>query len=324
MMNMNVLRYIFLFLISGTGPMAQALEVNIGYQTGVEPAKVAIVDHQYEKATGAKINWRRFDNGAELIRAVASGDIDVANVGSSIVAVAASRDLPVETFLVASELGTSEALVVRNGSGIQRYQDLVGRTIAVPFVSTSHYSLLAALKHWGIDRTKVKIVNLRISEIPAAWQRGNIDAAYVWDPALSKIKTNGKVLVSSEEVAAWGSPTFDVWVTRKPFAEKNAAFLKAFSKTSTEYYAAYQANKPQYLADKNYLNKIATLTGASAEQIPGLLVGNQYPIADRQKLLLQTSVIKAIADTALFLKEQGKIDRLLPDYHAYATDRFIP
>ena len=40
---------------------------------------------------------------------------------------------------------------MRNGSGIEKPEDLVGKTVAVPFVSTTHYSLLAALKHWGID-----------------------------------------------------------------------------------------------------------------------------------------------------------------------------
>ncbi|NOT14134.1 MAG: taurine ABC transporter substrate-binding protein [Methylotenera sp.] len=318
----NIFQFSLLFLTLLSSLLVHA-EVRVGYQTGVEPAKVGIVDGAYEKATGEKISWRRFDNGSELIRAVASGDIDVANVGSSIIAVAASRNLPIETFLVASELGTSEALVARNGSGINSYQDLIGKTIAVPYVSTSHYSLLAALKHWGIDRSKVKIINLRVSEIPAAWQRGNIDAAYVWDPALGKIKTSGKVLTSSEEVASWGSPTFDVWVARKDFAEKNPKFLEAFTKTSVDYYVAYKLSKKALLVDQAYLSKIARITGAQESQIADLLQGNQYPLADRQRQLLDSVVIKAISDTALFLKEQGKIDKLLPDYRSYSTAKFI-
>ena len=81
-------------------------------------------------------------------------------------------------------IGQAEALVARNGSGIEKVADLVGKKVAVPFVSTTHYSLLAALKHWGVDPQAVEILNLRPPEIAAAWQRGDIDAAYVWDPAL--------------------------------------------------------------------------------------------------------------------------------------------
>ena len=47
-------------------------------------------------------------------------------------------------------------------------QDLIGKKVAVPFVSTGHYSLLAALKHWNIDPSKVTILNLAPPAIIAA------------------------------------------------------------------------------------------------------------------------------------------------------------
>ena len=50
---------------------------------------------------------------------------------------------------------------------------LFGKKVAVPFVSTGHYSLLAALKHWNIDPSKVTILNLAPPAIIAAWKRGH-------------------------------------------------------------------------------------------------------------------------------------------------------
>lgn len=303
-------------------PVSSA-EITIGYQTGIEPSKKALADGEYEKATGAKIAWRKFDNGAELIRAMASGDVDIGNVGSSVVATAASRQLPILTFLVAAELGTSEALVVRNNAGISKPADLVGKTIAVPFVSTSHYSLLAALKHWKVDYTKLKIINLRISEVAAAWSRGDIDAAYVWEPGLGRIKETGKVLGTSADVAKWGAPTYDLWIARKDFAEKNPDFLKKFAKVSLAAYDEYQANPAAFSKDPANLQKIARVTGAKTEDIAILLGGDRYPVAASQSQILGTSVTKAVADTAAFLKAQGKLDTLLPDYSPYVTDRFV-
>jgi taurine ABC transporter substrate-binding protein len=200
------------------------------YQTGVDPAKVAQADGLYEKATGARINWRKFDAGAEVLTAIASGDVQIGYVGSSPIAAAASKGLPVVTFLVAAQLGGSEALVVRNGSKIAKPEDLIGKKIAVPFVSTGHYSLLAALKHWKIDPSKVQIINLRPPEITAAWQRGDIDATYGWDPALGKAKESGKVLATSADVGKWGAPTFDGWIVRRDFAEKNPDFVTRFAR----------------------------------------------------------------------------------------------
>ena len=71
------------------GPaQAQDLKITIGYQTVVEPSKVAQADGAYEKAT---IDWRKFDSGADVIAAVASGSVDIGYVGSSPLAAAARR-----------------------------------------------------------------------------------------------------------------------------------------------------------------------------------------------------------------------------------------
>ena len=159
--------------------------VVIAYQTGVDPSKVAQANGDYEKASQQPIQWKKFDTGADVVNALASGDVDIGNIGTSPLAAAASRNLPIEVFFIASKLGGSEALAVSSRSGIQNPQDLIGKTVAVPFVSTAHYSLLSALKHWNISDSQVKIINLRPPEISAAWERGDIDAAYVWEPALS-------------------------------------------------------------------------------------------------------------------------------------------
>ena len=172
------LRLLAALSLAGASFFAQAAstDVTVAYQTTVDPAKVAQADGAYEKATGAKINWRKFDNGADIIAAIASGDVQIGYLGSSPLTAAVTRKVPVETFLIATQLGGSEALVARDGSGINGPQDLVGKKVAVPFVSTGHYSLLAALKHWNIDPSKVQILNLAPPAIVAAWKRGDIDA----------------------------------------------------------------------------------------------------------------------------------------------------
>ena len=46
----------------------------------------------------------------------------------------------------------------------------------------------------------------------------------MWEPALSKAKASGTVLTDSKQVGEWGAPTYDLWVVRKDFAEKNPDF----------------------------------------------------------------------------------------------------
>ncbi len=306
-----------------TGLTAQAQQFTVAYQTVPTPSLAAQADGAYEKATGAKIDWRKFDGGAEVINAVASGDVQIAYLGSSPLAAAASRKLPIEVFLIAAELGTSEELVVRNGSGIDKPQDLVGKKVAVPFVSTGHYSLLAALRHWKVDPRSVNIVNLSPPNIAAAWDRGDIDATYVWDPALGKVKQSGKVLISSGELAKLGAPTFDVWLVRKDFASKHPQIVSAFAKVTLDSFSAYNSDPKAWLAANGHLDKVARISGAKPGDIAEVLAGSALPGVAAQLDALGAPTVKALTDTSVFLKEQKRIDAVLPDYSPYVNASYV-
>ena len=308
-----------LLALSLSAASAYAVDVTVAYQTSAEPAKVAQAENSFAKRSGATVDWRKFDSGSSVLRALASGDVQIGNIGSSPLAVAASQKLPIEVFLIASQLGSSEALVVKND--IKSPQDLIGKRIAVPFISTTHYSLLASLKHWGIKPEQVKILNLQPPAIAAAWQRGDIDGAYVWAPVVNELAKQGKVLTDSAQVGEWGSPTLDVWVVRKDFAEKHPDVVTAFAAS------ALQAQRPGgagAVAERSEPSQHAgALSGVPEAQVPELVKGNRYlPVADQVAQLGQP-VDKAIRDTAEFLKQQGKIPQVDSDYSAYVTDRFV-
>ena len=264
---------------------AQAVNVTVAYQTSAEPAKVAQADNTFAKESGATVDWRKFDSGASIVRALASGDVQIGNLGSSPLAVAASQQVPIEVFLLASKLGNSEALVVKKT--ISKPEDLIGKRIAVPFISTTHYSLLAALKHWGIKPGQVEIVNLQPPAIIAAWQRGDIDGAYVWAPAVNALEKDGKVLTDSEQVGQ------------------------------------YIANPDAWLKQPENISKLARLSGVPEGDVPGLVKGNTYLTPQQQTAELTGPVNKAIIDTAQFLKEQGKVPAVANDYSQYVTSRFV-
>ena len=296
---------------------AQAVNVTVAYQTSAEPAKVAQADNTFAKASGATVDWRKFDSGASIVRALASGDVQIGNLGSSPLAVAATQQVPIEVFLLASKLGNSEALVVKKS--ITKPQDLIGKRIAVPFISTTHYSLLSALKHWGIKPGQVQILNLQPPAIIAAWQRGDIDGAYVWAPAVNALEKDGTVLTDSSQVGEWGAPTLDVWVVRKDFAEKHPDIVKAFAKSAIDAQQPYIANPDEWLKQPENISKLARLSGVPEADVPGLVKGNTYLTAAQQAQELNGPVNKAIIDTAKFLKEQGKVPAAGSDYSQYVT-----
>lgn len=307
-------------LMLATG--AQAVDLRIGWQQIVEPSRVPQAEGVYEKATGANITWSQFGGGADVVAAIASGSLDIGYVGSSPLTAAASQELPIQAIYIVGNIAEAEALAVK---GVTKPEELVGKKIATPFVSTAHYSLLTALKHWGVDPAAVQILNLRPQEIAAAWERGDIDGAYVWDPVLTQIKTaGGTVLADSSDVAEWGGPAFDAWIVRKEYAEANPDVVKAFVKVTGDAYAAYLADPAKWGADSKEAADIAKLTGANAADVPALLKGYVFPpLADQAgPNYLGGATVKAIADTAAFLAEQGKISAPLADYSAYVNPSF--
>jgi taurine transport system substrate-binding protein len=181
---------------------AQQKEVTIAYQDMLDPYRVSQDAKDLEKATGYKINWKQFGGGGEVIKAMASGAVQIGEVGSAGIAAAVSRGEPFELFWILDDIGDAEALVAKNGSGINSVKDLKGKKIAMPFNSTTHFHTMVALEQAGINPKDVQILNMRPPEVRAAWQRGDIQATWIWDPVLSEVKKDGKVILTSGKLSA--------------------------------------------------------------------------------------------------------------------------
>jgi taurine transport system substrate-binding protein len=169
-------------------------EVTIAHQDSVVPMRVLIESGELEKATGYKITWRMFGGGGDVLKAMAAGEVQIGEAASTSLAVAASRSQEINLFWILDDIAQAEALVTRKSANINSLKDLKGKRVGTPFASTSHYQLMAALKREGLDPKEVDILNMRPQEIAMAWTRGDIDAAFIWDPVLSKIKFGEKIV----------------------------------------------------------------------------------------------------------------------------------
>ena len=231
-------------LLAGSvgGVAAQPKEVTIAYQQIAGPLIVAIANGSVEKATGYKVNWRQFESGAKVATAMTSGDVQVGVIGSSPLAAAVSRGVDLQLFWILDDINEAEALVVRNGSGINKPADLKGKKLGVPFVSTTHFHAMFALEQWGIKPNELEILNMQPNQVAAAWERGDIDAAFVWDPALARIKQTGKVLITSGELSKKGKATFDGIAVQTKWAEANADFMAKLVKVIADVDASFRNN----------------------------------------------------------------------------------
>ncbi len=320
------------FAVGSMTGAAGAQEVTVGYQLIYNPWKVAIARGTFEQETGATIRWVKFDSGAKVINAMASGQVDIALAGSSPIAAGVSRGVDMQLFFIQEDIASAEALVVRDGSGIDPAdpQTLKGKKLGVPFVSTTHFHTLVALEMWGIDPDDLTILNMQPNQIAAAWERGDIDAAFVWDPALGRIKKTGKVMITSGEITEkTGKATFDGMVVMREFAEANPEFMARFVEIMDRANEEYRSNPGAWTPDSEQVKAIVSLVGGNPDDVPTVLALYKFPTLEEQaspKWLgggKEGNAARAIAATAAFLKDQGKLDEVQPDYSKFVTPRYV-
>jgi taurine transport system substrate-binding protein len=309
----------------GAASAQAADKVVVGYQTDALPSSVAIANGEFDKATGVKIDFRRFNSGAEIFAAIASGDVQIGYVGSSPYAAATSRGLDVKAFYLASISGVDEALVVRNGSGINSLADLKGKKLAAAPVSTDHYQLLALIKSVGLTEKDVQVFAIPQPDIVAGYNRGDLDGGFVWDPALTELKKTGKVLVTSKDVAEKGAPTFSAWVATAAFAKQHPDFLKAFAGVISKYQTSFVNDPAKWGPDSENAATLAKLLGGTpADQASALKNLNLLPLKVQASDAWlgggeKSGIARILKETAVFLKEQKKISDVLPSYAAFVT-----
>lgn len=301
--------------------------VNIGVQTLVTPELIARYEGIYEEYLGTKVNLLQFDSGADVNRAFASGSIDIGAIGTSPASIGISTDLGYEVFWFEDVIGKAESLVARKDSGIKSVKDLEGKKVATPFASTAHFSLQNAMEMNGVDVSKVELFDMQPDDIFAAWTRGDIDAAYVWDPVLTKLFADGgEAITSSEELAKEGVVTADLAVINKEFAEKYPDVATGYIKA--QIYAVDMFNNDKDKA----LEKIAEAIDITKEEAETQAAGFIYPDGKEQlgdeyfgedgESGNIANILKKAAD---FLVEQESIDKA-PDmsvFEEYSTGEYI-
>ena len=232
-------------------------------------------------------------------------------------------------FWVLEDIAAAEALVVRDGSGIVSPQDMKGKNIGVPFVSTTHFHMLFALEQFGINPKDVDIRNMQPNAIASAWEGGQIDGAFVWDPALGRIKKTGKVLITSGQLSSWGKATFDGMVVDTKWGKANSEFMAKLVKVIDEANEDYRTNPDSWTPSSAKVKATEKLSGCNPQDVPGIIALFGLPNLEEQASNAwlgggkSGGVGKALFFTSDFLKNQKKVDKLQNDYGDFVTNAYV-
>lgn len=295
--------------VSEVGAQAKPEKVVIGYQDIPNEEIIAKQLGWHEKEMGVKVDWKKFDSGRDVNTAIAAGSVDIGLVGSSPAANGLSSGVPYEVIWIYDVIAENEALVVKKDKGIKEVKDLVGKKVAAPFGSTTHYHLLVALKVFQVDPKKVTILDMQPPDMLAAWLRGDIDAGFVWEPTLIKmVESGGAILVASQALADKGFITADVAVARKGFAEKYPQLVSTYLATLSKAVDYYRQNPAE--AAKLQAKEFNLPEAEMARQMKTMIMLNGKEQLDAKYLgtcQKRGAFAKALKDTADFLKAEKRI-----------------
>lgn len=181
------------------------------------------------------VEYEQFAAGFNMSEAMAAGQLDIATVTgftSAVSARAGGRDARVISAF--SRAPAAFALVVP-AEGTDRSRilsaDIAGWKIALPVGTEADYLLGRILDERGLTRSDVEIVNMMVPDAAAALLSGNVDAAVLVEPVLSRLETGEKIRVYRDgRDLVLGMTVTTVWNDfRTAYPELVEAYLAAIA-----------------------------------------------------------------------------------------------
>nr|WP_258597652.1 ABC transporter substrate-binding protein [Mesorhizobium sp. AR07] len=265
------------------------------------------------------IQWKNFTSGAPITNEQIAGKLDFGVMAdfpgsfNGLAHIKAGRRSLFISVLSGSVNGSGNGIVVPTASPIQSLSDLKGKTISVPFASTSHGMLLRAIKAQGWDaESDVKIITQAPEVAGAALQANQIEAHADFVPFAELFPWRGfarKIYDGSQAK----TPTFHGALVDANYAEKYPEIVVAYLR------AAIEANQLIAKEPEKYSELIAKVTGVDAE-VEYLFHG---PLGlQTRDLTWKPEYRQAVATAIDTLRLLKKTDQSL-DVNSFVDDRFI-
>lgn len=199
----------------------------------------AAIDEGIFEDHGLDVEVVPAQGGAQAIPALLSGDIQFA-VGQPFGPFRADlQDLGV---VVVSNYASSlpegkdvNAVVALGDSGITRPADLAGKRVSVNSLGAAgDLTIMQAVKDDGGDPTTIEFVEVGFPEAQAQLDAGNIDAAWVPDPFMSKIVAEGGTLIVHPYQATIPGLPLLVNITTQELMDSDPELVEAYAAAMAE------------------------------------------------------------------------------------------
>lgn len=225
-----------------TGRAVDAQSGNVVVRMGAQAVETAAEPYFGDAAgifgaNGISAQITNFGNGAAMLQAVAAGVLDVGESNPLQLALAMTRNIPVQAIAVGGiydpKVVRNANIVVAKNSPMRTPKDLLGATVGLGALGDfNQLSFFAWLEANGIARTSVKFVEVPFSEIGPALQRGQIQIGFTTEPFKSLALKAGQIREFGDTYPAV-SPVVAtlVWFASQSWISGNPAVAKRLAKS---------------------------------------------------------------------------------------------
>ena len=152
------------------------------------------------KDAGIDVELYEYNNGGDMMSAMASGELDVGYVGIPPVIYSISKGVPVKIVAGAQNEGSG---LLSHSSSVKSITDLKGKTVATPGEASIQSVLLKYdLKKHGLNTSDIESPTMKVSSMNDALKTDGIDAMLTYEPyvTISKDINNQTLVESSADI----------------------------------------------------------------------------------------------------------------------------
>ena len=298
-------------IAGGALAAAPALAADRVIKVGTLKLIHAITPYFYEKFTpaGYKIEVIPYETPTDGKNAVVTRSVDFGTYGLAAATLGGAAGEPV--VIIGAQCNRGMAVVAGAKSDIKSIKDLAGKKVAILPGSTQEVVILDRLKMEGMSIKDIQPIRVSFSDMPAALERGDIDA-YVGaepGPSISVAKGVGKIVEFP-----YSTPTGSVnmvMTTHDLMIKENAELVKVFlaiHRKATEYAMSNDNAKIEMAVQK---------LGQTRRSIE--LASPNVELTWK----IDAEFIKRARAYAQLMHEKKQI-RELPNFDKFITTKFMP
>jgi NitT/TauT family transport system substrate-binding protein len=173
----------------GRTDSAPKLIIGLGPWVGFGPLYLAR-DKGFFKEEGIDVDLVVITGLAERSSALRSGRVQALAAPIDYFALSAGNNVEMTTVMAIDESTGGDGIVANDS--IQRVEDLVGKRVAFQRGLPAEFFIRAILDRSGISVDQLNTVDMETAQAGAAFISGQVDAAVVWEPWLTRAVDQGK------------------------------------------------------------------------------------------------------------------------------------